>query len=150
MITVKRSNPENTDFIQLVRLLDADLAERDGEDHNFYAQFNKPESLTNVVVAYQDGIPAGCGAMKPFNTGVMEIKRMFVRPDNRRKGIAAMLLGELEKWAKECSGNRCVLETGLRQPEAIRLYTHNGYQIIPNYGSYEGIENSCCFGKDLE
>ncbi len=58
-------------------------------------------------------------------------------------------LAELEKWAAELGYNKCVLETGKKQPEAIALYKRSGYKIIPNYGQYIGIENSVCFEKAI-
>ncbi|MBL8183523.1 MAG: GNAT family N-acetyltransferase, partial [Blastocatellia bacterium] len=73
----------------------------------------------------------------------------FTIPDHRGKGIAAMVLDELEKWALELSCTRCVLETGKKQPEAIRLYTKCGYSLIPNYGQYAEMENSVCFAKEI-
>ena len=149
MVTITRSNSDHPDFIQLVKLLDADLAARDGSDHSFYSQFNKIDKIRHAVLAYEDGQPAGCGAMKEFNSDTMEIKRMYTIPEKRGKGIAARVLAELEKWAGELSYKKCVLETGKRQPEAIELYTKNGYQNIPNYGQYVGIANSVCFEKKL-
>jgi len=149
MITLRRSNAENSDFVALVKELDAGLAIVDGEDHAFYSQFNRIDSIKVVVLAYEDGIPAGCGAIKEYEPGVMEIKRMFVRPDQRRKGIAATVLAELEGWASELSCTKCMLETGLKQPEAIALYRKCGYLQIPNYGQYKGVENSVCFEKQL-
>ena len=79
----------------------------------------------------------------------MEVKRMYTLPEYRGKGLAAMVLSDLEKWASELAYKRCVLETGKRQPEAIKLYEKNGYQVTPNYGQYIGIENSVCFEKPL-
>jgi len=79
----------------------------------------------------------------------MEVKRMFVTPTSRGKGVASIILKELEAWAVELNVSKCVLETGKRQPEAIRLYTKNAYCIIPNYGQYENVENSVCFEKIL-
>jgi len=79
----------------------------------------------------------------------MEMKRMYTVPAFRGKGIATMVLRELEKWAAELSYMKCVLETGKRQPEAIDLYKKNGYKIIPNYGQYIGVENSVCFEKSV-
>jgi len=67
----------------------------------------------------------------------------------RGRGIAQMALAELEKWAAELGYKKCILETGKRQPEAIRLYEKSGYKIIPNYGEYLNIENSVCFEKEL-
>ena len=149
MVTITRSDSDHPDFIQLVRLLDADLAARDGSDHSFYSQFNKIAKIRHTLVAYEDGKPIACGAMKEFNSDAMEIKRMYTIPEKRGKGIAARVLAELEKWAGELSYKKCVLETGKRQPEAIELYTKNGYQNIPNYGQYVGIENSVCFEKEI-
>jgi len=149
MLRVLRTNAAHDDFIVLVKLLDADLAVRDGKDHNFYAQFNKIDTIPHVIVVYDEDIPVGCGAMKEFENDAMEIKRMYVLPEKRNKGIATLILRELEIWAAELSYLRCVLETGRKQPEAISLYTKNGYKIIPNYGQYAGIDNSVCFEKPV-
>ena len=149
MITTIRTNSDNRDFIQLVKHLDAELAERDGKDHSFYAQFNKIDKIKHVVVAYEDDEPVACGAIKEYALGIMEVKRMYTSPESRGKGIASSVLGELETWASELSYEKCILETGKKQPEAIRLYEKNGYRVIPNYGQYAGIENSVCFEKQL-
>ncbi len=149
MITLHRTNSENPDFIALVKLLDADLAIRDGADHAFYAQFNKIDAIRHVVLAYEGDMAVGCGAIKEFSPDAMEVKRMFVRPEGRQKGIASMVLGELERWAAEMSYRRTVLETGMKQQEAIELYIRRGYTRIPNYGQYAGVENSLCFEKIL-
>jgi GNAT superfamily N-acetyltransferase len=79
----------------------------------------------------------------------MEVKRMFTLPEYRGRGIAARVLEELEQWAVELSSHSCRLETGMKQPEAIRLYEKSGYRRIPNYGQYEGVFNSVCFEKKL-
>jgi GNAT superfamily N-acetyltransferase len=149
MIRITRTDSSNRDFIELVKHLDADLAERDGEDHSFYAQFNKIDKIKHVVVAYDDGKPVSCGAIKEYAHDTMEVKRMYTLPESRGKGIASKVLTELETWAAELSYQKCILETGKKQPEAIRLYTKNGYKIIPNYGQYVEVENSVCFEKEL-
>jgi GNAT superfamily N-acetyltransferase len=79
----------------------------------------------------------------------MEIKRMYTSPSVRGKGIAGLILTELEKWAAELSYSECILETGKRQPAAIALYSNRGYQKIDNYGPYKNDENSVCFEKHL-
>lgn len=145
-----RTNSENIDFIKLVSRLDAELAITDGEEHHFYNQFNKIDSIKFVVVAYENEMPLGCGAIKQYNSTTMEIKRMYVAPEHRGKGIATKLLLELENWAAELSFERCMLETGKRQTEALQLYKKNGYTVIPNYGQYAGMENSVCFEKKLK
>ncbi|MCP2043180.1 GNAT family N-acetyltransferase [Pontibacter sp. HSC-36F09] len=149
MLYLKRTDSNDPDFVALVKLLDADLAIRDGEEHAFYAQYNKIDKIKHVVLAYEDEEPLGCGAIKEFEPGTMEVKRMYVSPEGRNKGIATIILAELEVWAREISFEKCILETGKMQPEAIRLYKKNGYQQIPNYGQYAGVENSVCFEKVL-
>ncbi len=149
MIRLVRTNSDDPDFRNLVQLLDADLAVRDGKDHAFYAQYNTIDSIRHAVVAYHDGRPAGCGAIKQYAPGAAEVKRMYVPPGFRRKGIAGAVLAELERWARELSFATCVLETGKKQPEAIGLYRKHGYRVIPNYGQYAGVDNSVCFEKEL-
>ena len=150
MITIKRTNSDNKDFIELVKFLDADLARRDGKEHSFYAQFNKIDKIKYVVVAYENDKPIGCGAIKEYSPNVVEFKRMYTSPGNRGKGIATNILMHLEKWAAELSYEKCILETGKRQSEAVALYKKNGYKLIPNYGQYAGIENSLCFEKEMK
>jgi GNAT superfamily N-acetyltransferase len=149
MLQLTRNTSASPDFRALVQLLDQDLQVRDGAEHGFYAQFNKVDAIRHVVVAYQDGEPVGCGAFKEFAAGQVEIKRMFVQPAYRGRGIAGAVLGELEGWARELGYAACVLETGKKQPEAIRLYQKSGYQLIPNYGQYVGVDNSVCMHKPL-
>lgn len=150
MISIKRTDSGEADFRALVAELDKELAIRDGDEHGFYAQYNKIDAIRHVVVAYDGDGPVGCGAVKPYEGETMEVKRMFVPLEKRGRGIAGKVLKELEKWAAELGYRKCILETGFKQPEAIRLYEKNGYQRIPNYGQYEGIENSLCFEKYLD
>jgi GNAT superfamily N-acetyltransferase len=150
MLKLIRTNSDHPDFMALVKCLDADLAERDGEDHSFYAQFNKIDKIKYVVVAYENERAVSCGALKEYASTVMEIKRMYTMPEARGRGIASQVLNELETWTAELSYTRCILETGKKQPEAIRLYQQKGYQIIPNYGQYAEVENSVCFEKSLK
>ncbi|MDO9254253.1 MAG: GNAT family N-acetyltransferase [Bacteroidales bacterium] len=150
MINCIRTNSENKDFQNLVWELDADLRIRDGEDHAFYAQFNKIDKIRYAIVAYDNGIPFGCGAIKEYSPGTMEVKRMYVLPARRGQGIASLILKQLELWATELKIGKCILETGIKQPEAIALYKKNGYTIIPNYGQYVDVENSVCFEKILK
>jgi putative acetyltransferase len=147
MIRLIRTDSDNQDFITLIQYLDAYLAEKDGNEHAFYAQFNKVDKIKHVVMAYDEEQPVGCGAIKEFAPHVMEVKRMYTTPSGRGKGIATQILRALETWAVELSCEKCVLETGKRQTEAIGLYQKNGYQLIPNYGQYAGVENSLCFEK---
>ena len=150
MYKLIRTNSQNKDFIDLVKLLDEDLARRDGEDHSFYAQYNKLDNINHALVLYKNNLPLSIGAIKEFDTESMEVKRMYTLSEFRGQGLAKRVLFELENWANELGYKRCVLETGKRQPEAINLYKKNGYKSISNYGQYIGIQNSLCFEKQLK
>lgn len=149
MITLKRTNSEDLDFIELVKLLDADLVDRYGDEQIFYDQFNKITMIKNVIVAYEDHEAIACGAIKQYSPAIMEVKRMYCLPEKRGRGIASNILLELEMWAKELSYEKCILETGVKQEEAIAMYLKNNYLSIPNYGQYIGKDQSVCFEKSL-
>lgn len=150
MIRILRTNSENKDFINLVNKLDIDLELRDGKEHSFYAQFNKIARIKYVVVAFENENPVSCGALKEYDEESVEIKRMYTIPEIRGKGIARIILNELENWATELSFKKCILETGIKQPEAIKLYQKCCYERIENYGQYAAIKNSLCFEKQLK
>lgn len=149
MIKIVRTNSKNQDFVNLVKQLDAYLKICDGPDHSFYNQFNKIDGLNHVVIAFENNISVGCGAFKIHEGNFIEIKRMYVAPYVRRKGIASKVLKELETWATELNVSKCILETGKQQPEAIELYKNCRYSITANFGFYENVENSVCFEKLL-
>jgi GNAT superfamily N-acetyltransferase len=149
-IRLLSTDSTHPDFIHLVALLDADLRVRDGEDHAFFAQYNKVDAIKEVMVAYADEQPVGCGAFKLYEGKVAELKRMYVLPEFRGQGIAPALLKALENWAGSLGYTAFVLETGLKMPEAIGLYTKSGSERIPNYGQYEGVTSSVCMKKLLQ
>src|SRR4030095_3119621 len=120
MINLTRTDSGNQDFVDLVKHLDAELAELDGSEHAFYAQLNKTDKIKHVIVAYENDEPIGCGAIREYSPTIMEVKRMYTLPESRGNGIATKILNELEKWAYELSYHKCILETGWRQPDAIR------------------------------
>lgn len=145
-----RTDSQHPDFVYLVARLDALLAELDGEEHAFYNSLNNIDKLKQVVIAYDDDKPVGCGAIREHAHHIMEVKRMYTLEDHRGKGIATKILAELEKWAAELHCNKCVLETGKRQPDAVALYKNRGYKLIPSYGQYVNVDNSLCFEKELK
>lgn len=144
-----RTNGLDPDFILLVKELNAYLHEVDGEDFDFYFQFNQLDNIKHVVLGYVNELPVACGSIKQFDVDTMEVKRMFTKPEMRGNRVASKILIELENWAKELGYKRCILETGLRQTAAISLYKNSAYIQIPNYGQYKGVENSVCFEKYL-
>ena len=149
MFLLQRTDSYNVYFRELVAMLDTFLAERDGKDHAFYAQFNKQDNIKNTIVCFDDNEAIGCGAFKQYDETTVEIKRMFVKPSYRTKGAATEVLQELEKWAIENNFSLAILETVKNQPEAVALYKKNGYTIIPNFGQYKNVENSICMHKIL-
>ena len=149
MIKIKRTNSDNKDFLELVIALDLELKFLDGEEHAFYARLNKTSSIKHTIVAYEQDEPVGCGAIRKYLPGSMEIKRMYVAVNKRGQGIATIILKELENWCIELNCTKCILETGKKQPEAIALYKKNNYKIITSYGQYKNVENSVCFEKLL-
>ena len=146
---ILRTTSKNLDFQKLVKQLDAYLAIMDGDEHSFYDQYNKIDLLKNCIVIFEDETAVACGAIKAFDEQSMEIKRMFTLPEMRGKGIASKILNQLENWTKELGFSKTILETGIKQTEAIALYEKCGYKKIPNYGQYSGIENSVCYEKSL-
>ncbi len=148
-MTLKRTTSDDEDFKTLVRQLDQFLAVRDGDDHAFYATFNTIDKIKNVVIYYTDNVAVGCGAYKEYEPGTAEIKRMFVDPSYRGRGIASVILMHLESWATENGYNNCILETVTEPNEAIGLYLKAGYHIIPNYGQYVNAPKSLCMKKVL-
>ena len=149
MTAIQRTDSHNREFRSLIKQLDLDLKERYGALQNEYDKYNKIESLDTVVVAMTEGKAVGCGCFKQFDEQSVEVKRMFVAPEARRRGIGARILAELETWALERGYKRAVLETGKDQPEAITLYRKSGYVLIENYGQYAGFEMSVCFAKEI-
>lgn len=149
MLKLIRTNSSNSDFRHLVVQLDQYLKVSDGDDHAFFDQYNQLDAIKHVLVAYLNNEAVGCGAIKHYEDGVVEVKRMFVPVEQRGKGIASTMLMHLEQWAKELGYNTCILETGKVQLEAVALYQKNGYKIIPNYGQYIGVDLSICFRKDI-
>lgn len=148
-ITIKRTESSDPDFPLLIALLNQELRERYGELQSVYDQYNHIKDLDTVVISYCNDIPSGCGCFKKFDNNTIEIKRMFVKPAERKQGIASSILSELEIWAKEDGCTCAVLETADQQPESIALYQKAGYDNIPNYGQYIGMKNSICMRKVL-
>jgi len=144
-----RTDAKNSDFITLVKALDLGLRVTDGDLNDYYHQFNGLENIKHCCVVYIEDQAAGCGTIKAYDATTFEVKRMYVGPKFRGRGIASKILDELEKWAAELGADKCILETGLRQVEALGLYKKQGYKIIENYDQYAGLENSVCFGKEL-
>lgn len=148
-LTFLKSNSSNMDFKALVVKLDADLAIRDGDEHGFYNQYNGIDHLDIVLLAYDGDAAVGCGAIKRYATNTAEVKRMYVLKNYRGQRIATKLLEQLELMSLGLGYTKLILETGVRNPEAITLYKRCGYCISDNYDQYVGMESSICFAKRI-
>lgn len=148
-MTIHRTDSHSSDFKNLVKSLDATLAHHNGDNDDFFAQFNKIDTIKNCIVAYIDEVPAACGAFKELSEDTVEIKRMFTNPEFRKRGLGSSIVGELENWAKELGYKKAVLETSKDLTNAISVYEKSGFQRIPNYGQYIGVDSSVCFEKRL-
>jgi GNAT superfamily N-acetyltransferase len=149
-IVIVCERPDTPDAQALTQRLDAELYQRypGNSVHGF-----KPGEAGNFqgifVIARCAGKPVGCGAVRLLEPGVGEIKRMFVDPQCRGRGIARQILGQLEAAAQEVGCHVLRLETGPRQPEAIKLYESSSYLPIPRFGEYVDDPLSMCFEKRL-
>lgn len=142
---------KNEDFIALCARLDEHLNYIMGGEKQraVYAPFNTLGEIHDAFVAYEDDKPAGCAAFKRYSEGVAEVKRVFVRPEYRGKGIARFLMTELTATAKRQGYNALILETGRPLEAAIRLYESIGFEVIENYGQYKSLPDSVCMKKEI-
>jgi putative acetyltransferase len=101
------------------------------------------------LVARVEGRAVGCGALVPLEDDVVEIKRMFVLPQERGHGIAKKILDRLQSLAQEFDYDRIRLETGTKQPESIALYGKSGFYRVPNFPPFENDHTAVCFEKRI-
>ncbi|KRE93295.1 GCN5 family acetyltransferase [Paenibacillus sp. Soil766] len=134
----------------LIAKLDQDLMARYPIEEIYFVDFDDPsiEQIT-FAIALLEGIPVGCGALRPINQDYTELKRFFVDSTYRKQGIATDLLAFLEKEALRLGHHTIRLEAGEAQPEAVAFYTKCGYYPIACFGEYIGSKSSLCFEKKI-
>lgn len=146
-----RTDAANTGFQSLVIALDNDLEKRYASYRERFTPENNLDQETKVVLAVVNNQIAGCGALRIMQEPqTAELKRMFVQPGFRGKGISKQILSELEQWAKQSGMKYIKPETGKNQPEAIKLYRNAGYTITAPYGAYTNIPEAICMIKEIE
>jgi GNAT superfamily N-acetyltransferase len=136
----------------LIKRLSAELSVRYQEADDGAGHFRPEDVLqprSGFLLARWQGQAIGCGAYRPLQDDIAEIKRMYVEDAFRGRGIGRRLLTALEECARQAGYARVWLETGTAQPEALRLYATAGYRLIPNYGYYRDDPRSVCFEKVL-
>jgi GNAT superfamily N-acetyltransferase len=146
-------DPHGPDAQRLLAELTAEITEiyadlgYDGTAGFALADLDRSRAV--LVVAYADGEPVGCGALRPYQEDIAEVKRMYTVPAWRGRGVAAAILAELERHGRVFGYPTMRLETGDRQHGAIRLYERSGYRHIPPFGPYVAWSDSVCFEKPL-
>ncbi|MBH0053016.1 GNAT family N-acetyltransferase [Salinibacterium sp. SWN139] len=145
-----RSVPfEHADSVMLRSAQRAELTARYGTEDSEPGVKPNADSVVVFLIAYVDGVPAGCGGLRQLSEEIFEVKRMYVTPAQRGTGIAVAVLKGLEEWARAQSATTLALETGTAQPDAMRFYEREGYTPIENFGDYVGEELSVCYAKNL-
>ncbi len=129
--------------------LDAEFTARNGEIQKTYDGLNKLEGISDFFIAYHDDIPVGIAALKPYEEGTYEVKRVFVEKKYRGQGISKLLMKKLEEKATEYHGHFLILETSATFMKARNLYWSLGYQITENYVPYVGMDMSVCMRKEI-
>jgi putative acetyltransferase len=149
-VTVAAGDAESADARSLMQRLDAELRARyPGSSVHGLDPREVANSRGAFVIARVGGRAVGCGAVRPLGPGVGEVKRMYVEPALRGRGVARAILRALEDAARGLGFGTLRLETGTRQPESIRLYEAAGFARIPAFGEYVGDPFSVCFEKRL-
>jgi putative acetyltransferase len=150
MIIIRNVSAHDSDLNLLIGRLDQDLLQRYPADEIFSLDFNDPDiDRIHFAVAYDEALPVGCGAIRPIDADTVELKRFYVEPAFRRRGIAAQLLASLETAARQFRARSVKLEAGTEQPEACGFYQKHGYQPIEKFGAYMHCPSSLCFEKQL-
>ena len=142
-------DPRSEVASQLLAAMCDELTRRYGRPPSPYLAAEATAPRTAFLAARLDGEPVGCGALRRIDETTVEVKRMYVAPAGRRRGIARRLLAELERLAVGFRYERVILETGTFQPEALAFYDSAGYRRTPPYGRYVGNPESVCFEKWL-
>lgn len=148
--TIEAIDPRDADASALIAGLTEELSRRYQADGS--GNFRPDDVLgprSGFVIGFLGGRPVACGAYRPMEPGVAEIKRMYVEAASRGRGLGRRVLEDLEARARRDGYTAVRLETGTLQPEAIRLYESAGYRRIPRYGIYQCNPCSLCYEKCL-
>lgn len=150
-MTILHTDGAHSDFIELCHQLDAYLNDLVGGEENRaeYIPYNELTDIHDVWVAYANGSAVGCASYKKISSDVAEVKRVFVHPEYRGKGIAEHLMMALETNARQQGYHRLLLETGESLVAATQLYKKLGYRIVDNYGPYIDMPESLCMEKRI-
>lgn len=142
-------SPSSKDYAMLAKKLDDYYISLVGDVHLRYTAVNDPRNMACIVVACEGNIPIGCGCWKAVDEQTAEIKRIFVEPEYRRRGVASAIIELLESHICASGYEKILLETARTTGDSKALYLSLGYKEIPYYGSPAGAENCRCFLKEI-
>ena len=148
-ITISAESPYSLDAAQLMSELSDMLQEITGDSGRGsfdIGMMNDPGSIF-VIARNEAGEAIGCGAIRPINGSIAEVKRMYAKYQSQ--GIGTAILSYLEEQAIKLGYSAIWLETRAVNEQAVRFYERNGYRRIPNYGKYAGNHEAVCFEKSL-
>ena len=151
-VTIAAEPFDSADARRLIDALDAHLASRYTPEQRFGPNLKPAQiapGLGTFVVARADGRAVGCGAVRLLDPTTVEVKRMYVEPEMRGRGVAKEILAYLEAAGRELRAERAVLETGIYQDEAIGLYRRAGYTEVACWGEYTTSPTSVCYEKRI-
>ena len=134
---------------ELVEALCSEMSERYGQPPSPFSLSEAAVDKSVFIVARRDGEPVACGALRPFEDDTAELKRMYVVPGARRQGFGRLIIAALERHARGFGYKTILLETGVGQPDAQRLYESCGYARVAAFGAYIGNPSSVCYQKQL-
>ena len=137
------------DYAMLAKKLDDYYISLVGDVHLRYAAVNDPRNMNCIIVAYEGSTPIGCGCWKALDGETAEVKRIYVEPQYRRRGIASTIIELLESHILVSGYSKALLETARTTDDSRQLYLSLGYREIPYYGSPAGAENCRCFLKEI-
>ncbi|SNR78541.1 GNAT family N-acetyltransferase [Flavobacterium sp. ov086] len=148
-ISIKTANPSDEKVAAIIEELSTNLYLRFGSDgKNSFTDWQYNNSKFVFAVAEIDKEIVGCGAIRPINDNIGEVKRMYSKFPGKK--IGQTILAFLEENAKTIGYINLVLETRVKNKEAIQFYLKQGYKIIPNYGKYKDRPEAICLGKSLK
>ena len=136
------------DFQTLTCALDAYFYSILGDQQAQFDRYNQAAALADVALFYDSGKAVACGALKRHDGGIAEVKRVYVSPEYRNRGLAAQLLEALEERAGNIGCERLLVETNPQFSDAVRLYRRHGFTPAEPYGPYQGM-NTLCLTKAL-
>ena len=149
LFTYQYYSEVNKDFQKLSNELDMELETKNGDKQKEYSKYNKLDNIKDIIIAFDNDKPIGCGSIKHYDNKRYEVKRVYIQKQYRGNGISKEIMKKLEDVAKQKGVHALILETGKQFIAAVSLYKSLGYKEIENYGQYKNMDSSICMEKTI-